>query len=230
MDCRTAVAALSTVLDLHPDERPRSVRHAHRIAAAPRREVRAKNRTGAVRDWPQPVRESVDVRLNGGGPCHRQMLTGGEDDVGNPPTDQRARQGRTARLSPPCHPQPTAVDNAAHMAFMMVGLARPTRRTRRARPMRCTLSRLTTDSIRTPSAGPSRTSVDKPRIVEVTGALMTDWSNRPIGSRLRTTTGRTLSSRASHTSPRRGALFVAIDLGIESLPVGLVGETARIRQ
>src|SRR5260370_41635341 len=68
--------------------------------------------------------------------------------------------------------------------------------------------------MRTPSAGPRRTSVDRPRIVEVTGALMTDRSNRPIGSRLRTTMGRTLSRRASHTSPRRGDLSVVFAVGM----------------
>src|ERR1700736_4250530 len=116
------------------------------------------------------------------------------------------------------------------MAFMIAGLARPTRRTRRARATSCTLARLSTYSTRPPSAGPRRTSVDRPRIVEVTGALITAWSNWPSGSRLRTTIGRTLSSRASHTSPRRGALLVVVDLGIKGLPVGLISETARIGQ
>ncbi len=156
-------------------------------------------------------------------------------------------QARQAHLAPgglagdedqtPCghpdafdHAQPTAADKALQIAFMIVGLARPTRRTRRARATSCTLSRLATDSMRTPSAAPRRTSVDRPRIVDVTGALITDWSNRPIGSRLRTTTGRTLSSRASHSSPRRGALLVSFDLGIEGLPVGLIRQTARICQ
>src|SRR5260370_38356067 len=84
--------------------------------------------------------------------------------------------------------------------------------------------------MRTPSDGPRRTSVDRPRIVEVTGALMNDWSNRPIGSRLRTTMGRTLSRRASQTSPRRGDLSVVFAVGIEGLPVRVISQCTRIRQ
>src|SRR6266568_3695117 len=58
--------------------------------------------------------------------------------------------------------------------------------------------------MRTPSSGPTRTSVDKPRTVEVTGAAITAFNSLPIGSRVSTTRGRILSRRASHTSPRCG--------------------------
>ena len=61
-------------------------------------------------------------------------------------------------------------------------------------------------------------------MVDVTGALITDCSNCPIGSRVSTTMGRTLSSRASHTSPRRGPLLIGFGLRIDGFPVGLVGQ------
>ena len=48
-------------------------------------------------------------------------------------------------------------------------------------------------------------AVDRPRMVEVTGAMITEWRSRPKGSRVRTMTGRVLSRSASQTSPRRTA-------------------------
>src|SRR5438270_10221494 len=116
------------------------------------------------------------------------------------------------------------------MALIVPGLVRPIRLTRRARAISCTLSRLATDSTRMPSAGPRRTSVERPRIVDVTGAAITECSSWAIGSRLRTTIGRILSSRASHTSPRRGALSAVFGLGIEGFPVRRIGQAAAVTQ
>src|SRR5439155_24145159 len=69
--------------------------------------------------------------------------------------------------------QPVAIDRAWHMAAIVAGLTRPTRRIRRVRGTSCTLSRLATDTCRNPSCGPSVTSVESPRILEVTGAAIT---------------------------------------------------------
>jgi hypothetical protein len=85
------------------------------------------------------------------------------------------------------------------------GRTRPTRRIRRRRSRSCTLSRLTTEGTRAPSSGPTRTSVLRPRTVDVTGPTITERRWPPRGSRVSTTTGRLLSRSASHSSPRRGA-------------------------
>ena len=94
---------------------------------------------------------------------------------------------------------------SGHSDDTVEGLARPTRRTRRSRATNCRLSRLATAGLRMSSCASTRTSVETPRTVEVTGATKTASSRRPIGSRVITTTGRILSNSADHTSPRRGA-------------------------
>src|SRR5438093_9289155 len=66
---------------------------------------------------------------------------------------------------------------------------------------------LATDLYAHHTSRPSATSVASQRILDVTGAQMTEWRRRPIGSRDSTRTGRRLSpgTSANHTSPRRGA-------------------------
>lgn len=50
----------------------------------------------------------------------------------------------------------------------------------------------------------------RPRIVEVTGAAITLLRWRPMGSRVSTMTGRTLSSCANQTWPRHGSGVITV--------------------
>lgn len=73
---------------------------------------------------------------------------------------------------------------------------KPSCRPRLALGMVWMLSQLTTLSRSRPLAGPTGTSVEMPRTVEVIGATVTRARWGRISSRVRTTTGRTLSRRA----------------------------------
>ena len=77
--------------------------------------------------------------------------------------------------------QLTATDKAAHSADIVAGRARPMRLRKRSRERSWTLSRFATDECRMPSSLLSGTSVDRPRMVEVTGATITEWRSRPKG-------------------------------------------------
>lgn len=99
--------------------------------------------------------------------------------------------------------QPIASATAAQIACKVDCVTVPTHRTMRARGTSWRLSRFTTDGLENPSVAVSSTSVVKPRTVDVTGPTITECNRRPRGSRVRTTTGRRLSSSASQISPRR---------------------------
>lgn len=98
---------------------------------------------------------------------------------------------------------------------------------KRSRERSWTLSRFATDGCRIPSSGPSGTSVDRPRMVEVTGAMITEWRSRPNGSRVRTMTGRVLSRSASQTSPRRTSAVTRL-VGVQGFPIGVVSQATSV--
>src|SRR5688572_28451129 len=69
---------------------------------------------------------------------------------------------------------------------------------------------------------------------DVIGAQMTEWSRRPIGSRLNTRTGRRLSpgTSANHTSPRlaaRGSCVLAIEFFVIDVVIRQVELDRQIR-
>src|ERR1700754_2285645 len=83
-----------------------------------------------------------------------------------------------------------------------------------------------------PFSGPTRTSVDRPRIVLVIGATVTLVRRGRISSRVSTTTGRGLSSRAMCSG--RTSVEVAEHgpggRGRQTLEVGVVAVLAQDRQ
>lgn len=81
----------------------------------------------------------------------------------------------------------TAIERARQMSVIVAGETCPTLFTRRERATSWTLSRLTTDSSRIPPSGPIGTSVESPRMVDVTGAAITACSRAPMGSHVSTT-------------------------------------------
>lgn len=114
---------------------------------------------------------------------------------------------RRLRSSAPQLRQSTATSSARQISAMRTSASRPSRSTRTAIDTLSSESRFTADRVGIGSSlGSSTTSLARPRIVVVHGA-MSALRNRGIAAfRERTTTGRRPTSGTSHhhTSPRAG--------------------------
>ena len=77
-----------------------------------------------------------------------------------------------------------------------------------------------------PVVGPSGTSVDRPRMVEVTGAMITEWRSRPNGSRVRrrrdgSCRGRRARPRPTHGGGHEGSSAYRASQSVSSpMPLG----------
>ena len=119
--------------------------------------------------------------------------------------------------------QSTATSSATQTSRIRSSLSRPRRSTRTATETLSTESRLIEDRRGTgSSAGSTTTSLARPRIVVVQGAMSVRLSRGMAASRESTTTGRRPTSGSSHhhTSPRagRGLTLTTLPPPLETRP------------
>ncbi len=93
--------------------------------------------------------------------------------------------------------QPTAKAKAVHTSLSLSGLRTAKRRPKCDFDTVTTLCKLTAQGLFIPSASVNRTSEGTPRMVEVTGATVTEHRYSMAPSLVRTTTGLCLSGRGN---------------------------------